>query len=383
MASNIDETLLLSPEVVSETESYSSGRSGSADGSFRSDGFLGGDDELRQRPVEGTVDYSERYVFLCYKKPQVWPPHIEAAEFDRLPRLLSAAIASRKIDMKKQTRLTMCEGHDGTESSNGDILIFPDMIRYRRLTHFDVDTFVEEVLVKEGEWLPGNPESLTGTFIFVCAHGSRDQRCGVRGPAVIARFRTEIVSRGLQTKVSVRPCSHIGGHKYARNVIIFGSNDRGKVTGHWYGYVMPDDVPTLLEHHVEKGEFVDRLWRGQKRLSENNQNNGNELTVIANGANNSIDDVCDPMEHGGCCNSPPIAPEDPTNIKCATSQKKKGIKNHITSNMSNKAGPTTHKVYNMPTWLETWEREDIYATLALIGAALSVAVAYNCYRQLG
>ncbi|XP_076936087.1 uncharacterized protein LOC143603047 [Bidens hawaiensis] len=172
-------TLLLSPEVVSETESYTSGRSGS----------VRSDDELRQRPIEGTVDYSEeRYVFLCYKKPQVWPPHIEAAEFDRFPRLLSAAIASRKIHMKKQTRLTICEGHDGTESSNGDILIFPDMIRYRRLTHLDVDTFVEEVLVKEGEWLPGNPESLTGTFIFVCAHGSRDQRCGVCGPAVIARL---------------------------------------------------------------------------------------------------------------------------------------------------------------------------------------------------
>lgn len=30
-----------------------------------------------------------------------------------------------------KTRLTICEGHDGTETSNGDVLIFPDMIRYR------------------------------------------------------------------------------------------------------------------------------------------------------------------------------------------------------------------------------------------------------------
>lgn len=30
-----------------------------------------------------------------------------------------------------QTLLTICEGHDGTETSNGDVLIFPDMIRYR------------------------------------------------------------------------------------------------------------------------------------------------------------------------------------------------------------------------------------------------------------
>ncbi|KAG2557573.1 hypothetical protein PVAP13_8NG239504 [Panicum virgatum] len=29
------------------------------------------------------------------------------------------------------TKLTICEGEDGTESSNGDVLIFPDMIRYK------------------------------------------------------------------------------------------------------------------------------------------------------------------------------------------------------------------------------------------------------------
>lgn len=30
-----------------------------------------------------------------------------------------------------KTRLTICEGHDGTDTSNGDVLIFPDMVRYR------------------------------------------------------------------------------------------------------------------------------------------------------------------------------------------------------------------------------------------------------------
>lgn len=105
--------------------------------------------------------------------------------------------------------------------------------QYRRLTHFDVDTFVEEVLVKDGEWLPGTPEALRGSYIFVCAHGTRDRRCGVCGPAVITRFKEEIESHGLQGNVSVRPCSHIGGHKYAGNVIIFGSTINGEVTGHW------------------------------------------------------------------------------------------------------------------------------------------------------
>lgn len=41
-------------------------------------------------------------MFLCYKNPQVWPPRIEAAEFDRLPRLLAAALVAKKPDMKRE-----------------------------------------------------------------------------------------------------------------------------------------------------------------------------------------------------------------------------------------------------------------------------------------
>ncbi|KAL8209799.1 hypothetical protein R6Q57_006531 [Mikania cordata] len=65
------------------------------------------------------------------------------------------------------------------------------------------------------------------------------------------------------------------------------------------------------------------------------------------------------------------------------SENKKGIKNQSCINVGHKGAPEPHKVCTMPTWLETWESEDAYAALALIGAAVSLAVAYNCYRQLG
>jgi (2Fe-2S) ferredoxin len=264
-----------SPVTVSDYLDNFLGEPTSRSGSFQSESLLGGGGgesindadfgfarpDFRSEQLAGTVQFYERHVFLCYKKPSVWPARIEAAEFDRLPRLLSAAVSARKGSMKKETRLTICEGHDGTETSNGDVLIFPDMIRYRRLTHFDVETFVEEVLVKDGEWLPGNPELLKGSYVFVCSHGSRDRRCGVCGPSLVSRFREELEFHGLQGKVSISPCSHIGGHKYAGNVIIYRSNINREVTGHWYGYVTPEDVPILLEQHINKGEIVDRLWR--------------------------------------------------------------------------------------------------------------------------
>ncbi|XP_057474344.1 uncharacterized protein LOC130762622 [Actinidia eriantha] len=429
MASNRDDPLsFMNPSSSSpiDGDSFlldpnSNSQIGSASGSFQNEGFLGGLDgagdaaefgffrpEFRQGQLVGTVEHYDRHVFLCYKNPQVWPPRIEAAEFDRLPRLLSAALAARKGDMKKQTRLTICEGHDGTETSNGDVLIFPDMVRYRRLTHFDVDTFVEEVLVKDGEWLPGTPEALRGFYIFVCAHGTRDRRCGVCGPPIITRFKEEIEFHGLQGKVSVSPCSHIGGHKYAGNVIIFGSSINGEVTGHWYGYVTPDDVPVLLEQHIGKGEIVDWLWRGQMGLSEEDQMRSLELRLQVNGGSNveritneptQVNEIsgdacesqvkvvgcCQPNGSSPCCQNPSQlenSDDHDLNVREAKlTAEKNSSKRQLSGNNSGK-GASTRRVCSMPTWFESWEREDTYAALSVIGAALSVAFAYRCYKQL-
>ncbi|XP_042492049.1 uncharacterized protein LOC122071726 [Macadamia integrifolia] len=391
---------------------------GSASGSFQNDGLLTSDAgsgsnsdvefgflraDFRQSSLVGTVQIYDRHVFLCYKNPLVWPPHVEAAEFDRLPRLLSATLMARKADMTKKTRLTICEGRDGTETSNGDVLIFPDMIRYRRLTHFDVDTFVEEVLVKDNEWLPGTPETLRGSYIFVCSHGSRDRRCGVCGPALIARFKEEIDARSLQGQVSVSPCSHIGGHKYAGNVIIFGRNI-DEVTGHWYGYVTPEDVPILLDQHIGKGEILDQLWRGQMGLSEEEQKKAQERRLQLNGETNTEKSEKDPIQANGsdlagngthsevlgccqdnknssCCKNTTV----PLKSKKVESEAKVAVEGKSSSKPSSRIsnkGACTRKACVMPTWFESLEREDIHAALAVVGAAVSVAIAYKCYKQL-
>lgn len=96
-----------------------------------------------------------------------------------------------------------------------------------------MDAFVDDVLVNGKPWAAGESENLVGAYVFVCAHGSRDKRCGVCGPVLIEKFTEEIGSRDLIEQVFVSACSHVGGHKYAGNVIIFGTNPEGKVTGDW------------------------------------------------------------------------------------------------------------------------------------------------------
>ncbi|BAF09895.2 Os02g0725100 [Oryza sativa Japonica Group] len=353
--------------------------------------------ELGTEKLAGTVQFHERHVFLCYKGPEVWPSHVEAAESDRLPRLLAAAIKTHKSDLKKKTKLTICEGEDGTESSNGDVLIFPDMIRYRGLTHFDVDNFVQEVLVKDTEWLPGSPEAIKGSYVFVCCHASRDKRCGVCGPALIKRFKEEIGVQGLADQVSVSACSHVGGHKYAGNVIVFSADAKGEVTGHWYGYVSPDDVPVLLHKHIGQGEIVDHLWRGQMGLSEEEQRKALESKHVTNGvtedgAHESPEETtngsaCNPVAAGGCCQGnggftccQSDLPKEDKSITAEQNQKssEKGADKECAAGSKKRH----MKMCSMPTWFETWETADTYAALGIVAAAASVFVAFRIYKNL-
>jgi hypothetical protein len=111
------------------------------------------------------------------------------------------------------------------------LLIF--LTTCRGLNDFNVENFVEEVLVKDTEWLPGSPEAMKGSYVFICSHGSRDKRCGVCGPVLIKRFREEIKALDLDSQVFVSASSPVGGHKYVGNVIIFSSDAKGEATGHW------------------------------------------------------------------------------------------------------------------------------------------------------
>eukprot|EP00262_Sarcandra_glabra_P011193 TRINITY_DN26949_c0_g1_i1.p1 TRINITY_DN26949_c0_g1~~TRINITY_DN26949_c0_g1_i1.p1 ORF type:complete len:414 (+),score=51.24 TRINITY_DN26949_c0_g1_i1:1-1242(+) len=336
--------------------------------------------EINQSPLAGTVDPYDRHIFLCYKDPESWPSHVEGAESDRLPRLLAAELKSRKNEIVGKTRLTICEGRDGTENSNGDVLIFPDMIRYRGLTHFDVGKFVEDVIVKGTEWPSGMPQPFTGSHVFVCAHGNRDKRCGVCGPALVKKFQEEIESRGLGNQVFVSPCSHIGGHKYAGNLIIFSLNIEGKVTGTWYGYVTPDDVPILLDQHIGKGQIIERLLRGQMTSSDEAheqkvQVNG-EVKVDNEPQGGSTKD--DKKENVGvsCC-------QGANGFSCCRDGRVE-VNGSVAESAKQKDGIERNGNKGMSTWIEKWDSSDTLAALAVVGAVASVAVAFSfCYRRSG
>ncbi|KAJ4310805.1 hypothetical protein N0V94_008273, partial [Neodidymelliopsis sp. IMI 364377] len=63
------------------------------------------------------------------------------------------------------------------------------------------------------------PVPVTKPVILICGHGGRDQRCGILGPLLQSAFGTELARKGIDADVA--QISHIGGHKYAGNVIVY------------------------------------------------------------------------------------------------------------------------------------------------------------------
>ncbi|KAL9670031.1 hypothetical protein QQ045_007582 [Rhodiola kirilowii] len=110
----------------------------------------------------------------------------------------------------------------------------------------EVDGFIDKVLVHGEPWGAGNKVEVTATYVFVCAQLL--MLVVIRDAMSVARSVGQTERRNWNKVSSIR------------------EDPFGKVTGHWYGYVTPDDVPVLMDSHIRKGEIIEKLWRGQNQM---------------------------------------------------------------------------------------------------------------------
>ncbi|KAL5332349.1 Sucrase/ferredoxin-like-domain-containing protein [Aspergillus crustosus] len=121
--------------------------------------------------------------------------------------------------------------------------------------------------------------------ILICGHGGRDMRCGVMAPILEEQFRTVLESVGIFTpagtdsgnfdgpdRAHIGSISHIGGHKYAGNVIIYiprGMKYKDSSALHplggkgiWYGRIEPRHVEGIVKETILGGVVVKDHFRG-------------------------------------------------------------------------------------------------------------------------
>ncbi|KAH9849410.1 Sucrase/ferredoxin-like-domain-containing protein [Lenzites betulinus] len=120
--------------------------------------------------------------------------------------------------------------------------------------------------------------------LYVCTHGARDCRCGEGGGAVARTLERELARRGIGSgDVVLGELAHVGGHKYAANVLVYPYGD-------WLGNVQEADVPRVLDaildahHHraqseldgapeldTEPAPLCPPFWRGRMGLDKEEQ----------------------------------------------------------------------------------------------------------------
>ncbi|KAI0169624.1 Sucrase/ferredoxin-like-domain-containing protein [Hypoxylon sp. FL1284] len=149
--------------------------------------------------------------------------------------------------------------------------------------------------------LYGGARDVHDVLVLVCGHGGRDARCGVYGPLLQAEFERQLPRAGIdvlqgpaldesasapqisstemsgpgeasrRTTARVAQISHIGGHKYAGNVIVYlppgladGGGNPHPLAGHgvWYGRIDPKNVEGVIKETIVNGNVIADHFRG-------------------------------------------------------------------------------------------------------------------------
>lgn len=128
--------------------------------------------------------------------------------------------------------------------------------------------------------------------ILLCSQRTRDARCGQSAPLLRREFERHLRPLGLYRDlederpggVGIYFISHVGGHKYAANVIVYrrreldsfgsaaaGGNEKkekeegeGAAQGIWLARVRPEDCENIIRYTVLQGKVVkpERQLRG-------------------------------------------------------------------------------------------------------------------------
>jgi hypothetical protein len=224
-------------------------------------------------PLYGTVSSHKWHILVSSGQSFTkWPSHLEKVE-DSFIAHISTVLDDLKPRLPAKCRLSAiprgpANGADPEEEV--DIFIFPERVVYRGVRREQVkDLFTQHMLTPSSDdastdpaspdtSLP-TPEPITATWVLICGHKLRDNRCGIVAPILQQQFEEVVSCRDLKD-VEVDIVSHIGGHKFAGNIVIMTTNSLGTV---WYGRVKPEHVDNIVSSTIIKGEVLKPLLRGK------------------------------------------------------------------------------------------------------------------------
>lgn len=192
----------------------------------------------------------------------IWPKAIEKDEGS-----LAHEIAEKRHEFPLRSKMAKagllisnttlpCTGSKTVSSA----YLFPDNLYIPAIPHNETDAFLEVMLEENDEIraikLKNEFDAVDNTsdLWLVCGHAERDARCGDIGPFILGEMNEIRDEKTTQTGL----ISHIGGHAFAGNVLLFSAKD-GKSS--WFGRVRPEHIQGLVKEWKD-GRIVKELYRG-------------------------------------------------------------------------------------------------------------------------
>lgn len=209
--------------------------------------------------------------FDAYDQPGTIFPNIASFDFSKYGtaklNVTSLPIPLLDMDYKKFRKV--------------DILIMPYFVWLRGVTIDNYEAVLSKVLdalVLKKQKLSDLPKQISGvsiavdpfkSHVFICSHRTRDKRCGRTAPFMKKEFDCQLREDGLYRDsgdsrpdgVCVAFINHVGGHKFAANVLIY--NKGGEFA--WFARCTPLNVRPIIDETLLKGRVFPDIARSVKK----------------------------------------------------------------------------------------------------------------------
>ncbi|KAI8370657.1 Sucrase/ferredoxin-like-domain-containing protein [Radiomyces spectabilis] len=230
----------------------------------------------KDSPLLGSMLPYGRHIMISTGQSD-WAERIEE-DTGTLAANLQAILKERPTDWRTFVTNTSALAPHSTVTDGHDITILPDNIIVANVTPDKAEQFyqqfvnvplpaetyninqVKEEAEKKGDFaVYKNPYD---SMILICSHRKRDKRCGVTAPILAREFDNVLREKDIiegEGGAAVLMVSHIGGHKFAGNIIVY--TDQGK-RGVWYGRVNSCHCQAIVEKTILEGKVLKELYRG-------------------------------------------------------------------------------------------------------------------------
>jgi hypothetical protein len=210
--------------------------------------------------------------WLLVEVPGAWPRDV--SEPGALPPAAEAAVGAWLAETpRSRLQFVRRPGQTGGARSGATRLAY--VVRseegageVRRFELDDLDALSTADLADGGD-------PIDTSLVLVCAHGSRDRCCSLRGTAVFGALAGRLGAEELWIS------SHLGGHRFAANVVVLPA-------GLQFGRVTPDEAPFVVARALS-GRIELERYRG--RTSYEAVAQAGERAVRATEGLDGVDDL--------------------------------------------------------------------------------------------